>query len=317
VVSVACSTCLTETGWLQISGIAWKFAIARALSYPYPSQLPYLSTLASLEQRISETVELLTQLDDKFVDDGASVAAEEDLEVDEEEEEELGGDGADAGGHGGDDDEEDGDQQSHFGWFADFVVVINAGTMAAQGFNDEITPILSGVGYFASIFFIVEAYIKSIAYGGLGYYLNDSSNSFDFVLVVVPTVGEVTTITTDLLGLGDDYIYQVMTITITDCAGTYLADMSHRRRRGTHTKLCTGKLSSSLCDDRSYRSNKQYIDYHSNKQHIDYRSDKQHINHRSCSLHVVNRTQHLNQPLDCTPKPSALNPKHWTLTPKP
>ena len=59
----------------------------------------------------------------------------------------------------GDEEEEEG--QSHFKWFADLVVVANAGTLAAVGFNDSITPILDSVGYFASVFFIIEALISA------------------------------------------------------------------------------------------------------------------------------------------------------------
>jgi cell division protein FtsB len=81
--------------------------------------------------------------------------------------------------------------QSHFAWFADFVVIANAGTLAMTGFNDHWNPLLEAVGYFASIFFIVEAMVKSKAYGGWSYYLTDSSNVFDFTLVVIPTIGEV------------------------------------------------------------------------------------------------------------------------------
>ena len=50
--------------------------------------------------------------------------------------------------------------------------------------------------------------MKAAAYGGMGYYLLEFGNVFDFVLVVVPTIGEVTTLVTDFLGFGDDYIYQ-------------------------------------------------------------------------------------------------------------
>ena len=56
--------------------------------------------------------------------------------------------------------------QSIFAWIADLVVVINAGSMAMSGFNDKLNPILNGVGYFASLFFIAEAVAKSISYGG-------------------------------------------------------------------------------------------------------------------------------------------------------
>ena len=84
----------------------------------------------------------------------------------------------------------------------------DGGAARWQGFDDALTPILVSVGYFASIFFIVEAQVKAAAYGGMGYYLLELGNVFDFVLVVVPTIGEVTTLVTAFLGLGDDYIYQ-------------------------------------------------------------------------------------------------------------
>ena len=58
-------------------------------------------------------MELLTQLDDKFVDEGASVAPEDELE-DEEEVDEGDGQGGGDGGHG-EGDEEDSDRNSHFG----------------------------------------------------------------------------------------------------------------------------------------------------------------------------------------------------------
>jgi len=145
-----------------------------------------------------------TQMADADGDEDEEAEEDSEEESEEEEDEDDGEEDAKQ------DDDDDG--QSDFAWFADFVVVINALTMAAVGFNDAITPLLDGVGYFASIFFIVEAYIKSIAYGGLGYYLNEPSNSFDFVLVVTPTIGEVTTQVTDFLGLGNDYIYQALAL---------------------------------------------------------------------------------------------------------
>ena len=92
--------------------------------------------------------------------------------------------------------------QSHFAWFADFVVVANAATLAMEGFDDSIQSYLDIVGYFASIFFIVEAIVKSYAYGGFSYYTKDGGNLYDFTLVIVPTIGELTTIATGVLGLG-------------------------------------------------------------------------------------------------------------------
>jgi hypothetical protein len=61
-------------------------------------------------------VELLTQLDDKFVDEGASVAPEDEFE-DEEEVDEGDGQGGGDAGHG-EGDEEDADRNSHFGQFS-------------------------------------------------------------------------------------------------------------------------------------------------------------------------------------------------------
>jgi len=188
----------------QIKEHRIKQSISKFLSHPYKKQLPYLSSLKYLDLQIQQTVELLIELggsDDNALDEApvdASSGDDQGLDLEEIEEEDI------------EDVDEEG--QSYFAWLADFVVVINAGTMAAVGFNDAITPLLTGVGYFASIFFIVEAYAKSLAYGGLGYYLLEGSNLFDFILVVIPTVGEITTQITDALGLGDDYIYEALAL---------------------------------------------------------------------------------------------------------
>jgi len=102
--------------------------------------------------------------------------------------------------------------QSYFAWFADFVVVANAITLAMEGFDDSIQIYLDMVGYFASIFFILEAMVKSYAYGGFAYYIKDGSNAFDFTLVLLPSVGEATTLTTEFLGLGADFIYPMLAV---------------------------------------------------------------------------------------------------------
>lgn len=114
-------------------------------------------------------------------------------------------------GEEGSEDEEEGREedgaaqkptQSYFAWFADFVVVANAATLAMEGFDDSIQAYLDIVGYFASFFFIFEAIVKSYAYGGFTYYTKDGGNLQDFILVIMPSIGEVTTITTATLGLG-------------------------------------------------------------------------------------------------------------------
>jgi len=102
--------------------------------------------------------------------------------------------------------------QSYFAWLADFVVLANAATLAMEGFDDSMQTYLDIVGYFASIFFIVEAIVKSYAYGAYSYYVKDGGNAFDFTLVLVPTIGEATTLTTAFLGLGDDYVYPMLAV---------------------------------------------------------------------------------------------------------
>jgi len=102
--------------------------------------------------------------------------------------------------------------QSLFAWFADFVVAINAMTLAMEGFDDSLQTYLDIVGYFASVFFIVEAVVKSYAYGGFAYYIKDGNNLFDFTLVLLPTAGEVTTIGTEIMGLGPDYVYPMLAV---------------------------------------------------------------------------------------------------------
>ncbi len=59
------------------------------------------------------------------------------------------------------------------------------------------------------------AYIHTHAYTHTcihthSYYLQDNGNCFDFSLVVFPTMGELSTTFTNLIGLGDDYIYQMI-----------------------------------------------------------------------------------------------------------
>ena len=107
-----------------------KHAIAVFLSYPYPAQLPYLSSLAYLDAQIAATLLLLRELDDKFVDEEEAV---DDAATVDSAGEDGGAEGEEGDGAG---DEQDGQEeeegQSHFAWFADFVVVINAMTMAAQ-----------------------------------------------------------------------------------------------------------------------------------------------------------------------------------------
>ena len=195
-----------------------KRRITTLLSYSRAAKgeidVPWKLTLKYLEAEEQKAIERCIEVNKTWKDPKISDAGGEDEEAedagdesehDEEEEEEGEGEG-----NGKQDDDDDG--QSDFAWFADFVVVINALGLAMVGFNDSLTPILDAVGYFASIFFIVESYIKSIAYGSLSYYLRDGSNMFDFVLVVIPTIGEVTTQVTDGLGLGPDYIYQALAL---------------------------------------------------------------------------------------------------------
>jgi len=102
---------------------------------------------------------------------------------------------------------------SFFALLADFVVLLNAVGLAASGFNLSMNPFLSDIGYFALFFFIAEAAIKGYAYGGLQYYLVELSNIFDFSLVVIPVIGKITTfVTGNILGLGSDYIFQMVAL---------------------------------------------------------------------------------------------------------
>ena len=120
---------------------------------------------------------------------------------DDDEEEEGAGDNKAGGTVGG---------QSAFAWFADGIVVINALGMAMQGFDDHLNYLTEALGYFATVFFIAEAIVKIWASGGIKHYLKDGNNQFDFTLVVFPTMGEVTCAITRLLGLGEDFIYQML-----------------------------------------------------------------------------------------------------------
>jgi hypothetical protein len=102
--------------------------------------------------------------------------------------------------------------QSYFAWFADFVVVANAASMAMQGFGDQLSIIITTVGYFATVFFVLESAVKSVAYGGFSYYLVDGSNRFDFGLVVIPTFGELVCQLTKALFGREDYIYLMLAL---------------------------------------------------------------------------------------------------------
>eukprot|EP00960_Hanusia_phi_P047852 758619-Hanusia_phi.AAC.2 len=102
---------------------------------------------------------------------------------------------------------------SFFALCADSVVLLNAVSLAANGFNLTMNPLLNAIGYFALVFFTLEAVIKSYAYGGLKYYLVELSNIFDFSLVVLPMIGKFTTILTgSILNLGADYIFQMVAL---------------------------------------------------------------------------------------------------------
>ena len=105
--------------------------------------------------------------------------------------------------------------QSLFAWISDFVVVINAISMALQGFGPNLNKISTGVGFFATGYFLLESWVKVIAYGGFQYYIADGPNQLDFFLVVIPTFGElVCQITKSLLvtNFREDYIYPMLVL---------------------------------------------------------------------------------------------------------
>ena len=105
--------------------------------------------------------------------------------------------------------------QSLFAWNSDFVVAINAVSMAMQGLGPQLNPIITAVGYFATIYFILESILKCIAYGGFNYYLADKPNQLDFFLVVIPTFGEIVCQITKALpvtNFREDFIYPMLVL---------------------------------------------------------------------------------------------------------
>ncbi len=105
--------------------------------------------------------------------------------------------------------------QSLFAWNSDFVVAINAVSMAMQGLGPQLNPIITAVGYFATVYFILESVLKCIAYGGFRYYLADQPNQLDFFLVVIPTFGEIVCQITKALpvtNFREDFIYPMLVL---------------------------------------------------------------------------------------------------------
>lgn len=188
------------------SGDNLRLMIGKFLLYPIVDEddFPWSNSREFLEkdyeqfrEKKKDVLETLGLLPDESDDGGGENMSQIDMDEDLSEGEEDGQDDDEVEVH-----DVSKPTQSHFAWFADFVVVANAATLAMEGFDDSIQGYLDIVGYFASIFFIVEAIVKSYAYGGFAYYTRDGGNLQDFILVIVPTVGELTTITTALLGLG-------------------------------------------------------------------------------------------------------------------
>ena len=105
--------------------------------------------------------------------------------------------------------------QSFFAWQSDLVVVANAASMAMLGFGQNLNPIITAVGYFATVYFAVESVLKCIAYCGFQYYIADQPNRLDFFLVIVPTCGELVCQTTKSLAATnyrEDYIYPMLVL---------------------------------------------------------------------------------------------------------
>ncbi|KAJ1492758.1 hypothetical protein T484DRAFT_1770350 [Baffinella frigidus] len=147
---------LLETELIKIAGLQYdpriiklsKFLAYPTVDYPWKDSQAYLTRQFELfkaenpkmfpkeEETDVGKMEDLEDLEDSS-DDGSSNADEAPAEAVEE------------------------GSQSVFAWFADFVVVANAGTLAMGGFDDSLNIYLEAVGYFASIFFIMEAIVKS------------------------------------------------------------------------------------------------------------------------------------------------------------
>ena len=188
--------------------LEWNLKLGQALSYPDPDGRwnPLFTTKKFLE---SEKIRMSALSGEKQTDEIADAKSQGELPDDDEDDED-------------EDDEQAGKQQaakvkegegqSWFAWFADLVVVANAASMAMQGFGQSLTPIISAVGIFATIFFVVESILKSIAYGGYRYYISESSNKFDFAMVVIPTFGELVCQVTKALFGREDYIYQMLVL---------------------------------------------------------------------------------------------------------
>ena len=105
--------------------------------------------------------------------------------------------------------------QSLFAWGSDLIVTVNAASMAMQGFGPNLNPIITAIGYFATVYFVVECLLKSVVYCGFHYYIADSQNQLDFFLVVVPTFGELVCQLTKALpatNYREDYIYPMLVL---------------------------------------------------------------------------------------------------------
>ena len=195
-----------------------RLIIGKVLLYPHLNRddFPWSNSREFIEEDFAK---FKAENKDALESLGLSIGVADDLEVMEGDDDLPSQGGSDDFSDVDDENDEDqgqgGDKaktQSHFAWFADFVVVANAMTLAMEGFDDSIQIYLDMVGYFASIFFILEALVKIFACGGFSYYLKDPDNAYDFTLVLLPSLGEATTITTEALGLGPDYVYPMLAL---------------------------------------------------------------------------------------------------------
>ena len=189
--------------------LEWNLELGVALSWPDPHlTMNPLSISRAFILREKERMRTILGTDGE---DGNAEADHADLPDEDDEDDEDEDESADQNPkEGGKIKEVDG--QAAFAWFADLVVVANATSMAMQGFNDNLNPIITAVGYFATVFFVMESILKSIAYGGFTYYLSESSNKFDFCLVIVPTFGELVCQLCKAVFGREDYIYQMLAL---------------------------------------------------------------------------------------------------------
>jgi hypothetical protein len=187
--------------------LEWNLKIGQALSYPdlYGTWNPLFTTRKYLESEKARMYVVLHGEESK--DENPEVKSTGELSDEDEDDDDDNPADQDDGVK-----VKEGEGQSWFAWFADFVVIANAASMAMQGFGQNLSPIISAVGIFATIFFVLESVVKSIAYGGFNYYLSEGSNKFDLSLVIIPTFGELVCQITKALFGREDYIYLMLAL---------------------------------------------------------------------------------------------------------